>query len=97
MPESESGSLVGICVDRSAPLLVAMLAVLQTGAAYVPIDPTFPPQRQEFMLADAQAPVLITQERYLGMIDPKRRARHLHRPRLAADRAPADRPARHRR
>jgi amino acid adenylation domain-containing protein len=68
----ESGSLVGICMDRSAALLVSMLAVLQTGAAYVPIDPTFPPQRQEFMLADAQAPVLITQERFLGMIDPKR-------------------------
>jgi amino acid adenylation domain-containing protein len=68
----EPGSLVGICMDRSAPLIVAMLAVLQTGAAYVPIDPTFPPQRQEFMLADAQAPVLITQERFLGVIDPKR-------------------------
>ncbi len=67
----EPGSLVGICMDRSAPLLVAMLAVFQTGAAYVPIDPTFPPQRQEFMLADAQAPVLITQERFLGVIDPR--------------------------
>ncbi len=48
-----------------------MLAVLQTGAAYLPIDPTFPPQRQEFMLADSQAPVLITQERLLGIVDPK--------------------------
>jgi amino acid adenylation domain-containing protein len=67
----EPGSLVGVCMDRSAALLVSMLAVLQTGAAYVPIDPTFPPQRQEFMLADAQAPVLITQERFLGVIDPK--------------------------
>ncbi len=66
-----AGSLVGICVDRSAPLMVAMLAVMQTGAAYLPIDPTFPPQRQEFMLADSQAPVLITQERLLGIMDPK--------------------------
>ncbi|MEA2145665.1 MAG: hypothetical protein QOG59_1252, partial [Solirubrobacteraceae bacterium] len=63
------GSLVGILMDRQSPLLVAMLAVFQTGAAYVPIDPTFPPERQEFMLADAQAPVLITQERYLGTIN----------------------------
>jgi amino acid adenylation domain-containing protein len=46
-----------------------MLAVMQTGAAYLPIDPTFPPDRQEFMLADAQAPVLITQDKYLGTID----------------------------
>ncbi len=67
----EPGGLVGICMDRQAALLVSMLAVLQTGAAYVPIDPTFPPQRQEFMLADARAPVLITQERYLGTIDPR--------------------------
>ena len=67
----ESGSLVGICMDRSTELMVSMLGVLQTGAAYLPIDPTFPPQRQEFMLADAQAPVLITQDRYLGTIDPR--------------------------
>ena len=39
------------------------------GAAYVPIEPTYPPERQEFMLADARAPVLITQERYLGAVD----------------------------
>ncbi len=65
----EPGSLVGILMDRQIPLLVSMLAVFQTGAAYVPIDPTFPPDRQEFMLADIQAPVLITQEKYLGTID----------------------------
>jgi amino acid adenylation domain-containing protein len=65
----EPGSLVGILMDRQIPLLVAMLAVFQTGAAYVPIDPTFPPERQEFMLADIQAPVLITQDKYLGTID----------------------------
>jgi amino acid adenylation domain-containing protein len=65
----QPGSLVGILMDRQAPLLVSMLAVLQTGAAYVPIDPTFPPERQEFMLADARAPVLLTQDRYLGTID----------------------------
>src|SRR6185312_6229543 len=58
----------GILMDRQIPLLVTMLAVFQTGAAYVPIDPTFPPERQEFMLADSQAPVLVTQEKYLGTI-----------------------------
>jgi amino acid adenylation domain-containing protein len=65
----EPGSLVAILMDRQIPLLVSMLAVFQTGAAYVPIDPTFPPERQEFMLADIQAPVLLTQENYLGTID----------------------------
>jgi amino acid adenylation domain-containing protein len=66
----EPGSLVGILMERQIPLLVTMLGVFQTGAAYVPIDPTFPPERQEFMLADSQAPVLVTQEKYLGTIDP---------------------------
>jgi amino acid adenylation domain-containing protein len=66
-----SGMLVGIALERSVELLVSMLAVLKTGAAYVPIEPTYPPQRQEFMLADAQAPVLITQERFLGAVDPR--------------------------
>ena len=67
----ERGSLVGMCLERSVDLLVSMLAVLKAGAAYVPIDPTYPPQRQEFMLADAEAPVLITQSRFLGAVDPR--------------------------
>jgi amino acid adenylation domain-containing protein len=66
-----SGGVVGIALERSVDLVVSMLAVLKTGAAYVPIEPTYPPQRQEFMLADAQAPVLITQERFLGAVDPR--------------------------
>jgi amino acid adenylation domain-containing protein len=64
------GSLVGMCLERSVDLLVSMLAVLKTGAAYVPIDPTYPPERQEFMLKDTHAPVLVTQNRFLGVADP---------------------------
>jgi amino acid adenylation domain-containing protein len=63
------GALVAICLERSVDLLVAMLGVLRTGAAYVPIEPTYPPQRQALLLADARAPALITQERYMGAID----------------------------
>jgi amino acid adenylation domain-containing protein len=64
-------ALVGICVERSIELVIALLGVLKSGAAYVPIEPTYPPQRQEFMLADAGAQVLITQERFRGVIDPR--------------------------
>jgi amino acid adenylation domain-containing protein len=66
-----AGTLVGISLDRSVELVVALLGVLKSGAAYVPIEPTYPPQRQEFMLADAGAPVLVTQDRWLGVIDPR--------------------------
>jgi amino acid adenylation domain-containing protein len=67
----EAGALVAICMDRSVELLVAMLGVLRTGAAYVPIEPTYPPQRQELLMADAGAVTLITQERHLGLMDPR--------------------------
>ena len=64
------GGVVGILMDKGVEVIVSMLAVLQAGAAYLPIDPTFPPDRQEFMLADAAPPVLIMQERFLGSVDP---------------------------
>jgi surfactin family lipopeptide synthetase A len=65
------GGLVALCLDRGVNLPVAMLAVLRAGAAYVPIEPTYPPQRQEFLMADAGATALITEERHLGTIDPR--------------------------
>jgi amino acid adenylation domain-containing protein len=60
------GMLVGICVDRGPEMVVALLGVLKAGAAYVPIDPTYPRERQAFMLTDAAVSVLVTQESLLG-------------------------------
>ena len=57
-----SGELVGICLERSERLLVALLGVLKAGGAYVPIDPAFPAERQQFMLDDADVRVLVTEE-----------------------------------
>jgi amino acid adenylation domain-containing protein len=60
----EPGKRVGILLDRSAETLTAILGVLKTGAAYVPIDPAFPEQRQQLILADADVTCVITQAEY---------------------------------
>ncbi|MFJ1538915.1 amino acid adenylation domain-containing protein [Micromonospora chalcea] len=53
-------TMVGICLERSADMVVAMLAVLKSGGAYVPLDPGFPPDRIALMLADSDLSVLLT-------------------------------------
>src|SRR5579862_2324671 len=63
-----AGDLVGVCLDRVPEVMVAFLGVLKTGAAYVPIDPTYPSERQAFMLADADVPVLLTEEALAGSL-----------------------------
>ncbi|MBC8096412.1 MAG: amino acid adenylation domain-containing protein, partial [Akkermansiaceae bacterium] len=56
------GVMVGICLERSWRLLVAILGVLKAGGAYVPLDPAYPKDRLAFILEDASAPVLLTQD-----------------------------------
>ncbi len=56
-------TLVGVCMERSLEMVIALYGILKAGAAYVPIDPEYPQQRIEFMLKDAAVPVLLTQER----------------------------------
>ena len=63
-----AGDLVGICLDRVPETMVAMLGTLKTGAAYVPVEPTYPRERQAFMLEDANAPVLVTLESLLDTL-----------------------------
>ncbi|MFA5910700.1 MAG: amino acid adenylation domain-containing protein [Vicinamibacterales bacterium] len=66
-----AGDLVGVCLERSPRMLVAMLAVLQTGAAYVPMDAAYPDGRLRHMASDAKCRVILTQacllERFAGL------------------------------
>ncbi|MBW4429031.1 MAG: amino acid adenylation domain-containing protein [Nostoc desertorum CM1-VF14] len=57
--------LVGICVERSLDMIVGLLGILKAGAAYVPLDPTYPQERLSFMLSDSQVQVLLTQQKFV--------------------------------
>ena len=61
-------TLVGICVERSLETAIGLLGILKAGAAYVPLDPSYPQERLEFMLADTQVPVLLTQQKLIKVI-----------------------------
>ena len=54
----------------------ALLGILKAGGAYLPLDPDYPPERLAFMLADAGAPVLVTQSALLARLPATRRPRH---------------------
>ncbi|HTP31885.1 MAG TPA: amino acid adenylation domain-containing protein [Candidatus Acidoferrales bacterium] len=56
------GVLVGLCVERSMAMLVGLLGILKAGGAYLPLDPGYPKERLAFILEDAAAPLLLTQE-----------------------------------
>ncbi|MDY7094443.1 MAG: MupA/Atu3671 family FMN-dependent luciferase-like monooxygenase [Acidobacteriota bacterium] len=55
---------VALCAERSAGLVVALLAILKTGAAYLPLDPTYPEERLRYMLQDSGARLLLTEPRH---------------------------------
>jgi amino acid adenylation domain-containing protein len=66
------GVLVGLCLDRSFEMVVALLAVAKAGGGYVPIDPAYPAERIAFMVSDSRMPVLVTEERLRGTLPPHR-------------------------
>ena len=53
--------LVALCVERSTTMVVGLLGILKAGAAYVPLDPSYPQERLAFMLADARVRALVTE------------------------------------
>ncbi|MGB0128429.1 MAG: condensation domain-containing protein, partial [Rhodocyclaceae bacterium] len=57
------GALVGVWLERSVEMVVAVLGALKAGAAYIPLDPAFPQERIDYMMADAALALVPTQQR----------------------------------
>jgi len=66
------GALVGMCLMRDPELVVALLGILKSGAAFVPLDPTYPKDRLNFMIADAGMAAVVTTSALLGTLDTPR-------------------------
>src|SRR5262244_3155627 len=62
-------SVVGVCLERSLELVVALIAILKAGGGYLPLDPGYPRERLSFMLADAGAAVLLTHSGLRDRVD----------------------------
>ena len=56
------GTIVGVCLERSLDLVASMLGILKTGAAYLPLDPAYPPERLGVMIDDAQPFLVLSNE-----------------------------------
>ena len=59
---------VGLALNRSTQAVVAILGILKAGGAYVPLDPAYPMERLAFMMADAAAPVVVTEARHAAAL-----------------------------
>jgi len=62
------GAKVALCVERSIDMVAGLLGILKTGAAWVPLDPSYPPQRLGFMLEDSEAAIVVAQRKCAGKI-----------------------------
>ncbi|RYD60744.1 MAG: amino acid adenylation domain-containing protein, partial [Verrucomicrobiaceae bacterium] len=70
-------TLVGVCAERRAETLIAILAVLKSGGAYLPIDPKYPADRIAYILNDANAPILLTQRSLVPTLPPEENSRRI--------------------
>ncbi len=65
---AKSGVVVGLCLERSADLVIALLAILKTGAAYLPLDPGYPADRVAFMIKDSGTPLVVASGAVAGRL-----------------------------
>ena len=79
-------TLIGVAMERSADMVVAMLGILKAGGAYVPLDPEYPAERLAFMLQDTAIRILVTQSVHLPHLPQYDGARGLPRSRRGGPR-----------
>ena len=86
-------TLIGLCVERSLDMAVAMLGILKSGEAYVPLDPDFPADRLDFYVRDSKMPLVVVHQHLLGRLPVSGfRAVCLDADRSAIDSQPASNP-----
>ncbi|MBD2500032.1 amino acid adenylation domain-containing protein [Anabaena azotica FACHB-119] len=69
----KSNSLVGLCIEPSFEMIIAIYAILKAGAAFVPLDPDLPSQRLSYMITDAKLTTILTQQKFAFDIEPAMR------------------------
>lgn len=84
---AQPDQMIGIYVDRSIEMLVGLLGILKAGAAYVPMDPSYPSERIAIMLDDTRARLVVTTSNLAGSLPP-----HSHAVCVDANAGEADRP-----
>ncbi|MFZ5515900.1 MAG: non-ribosomal peptide synthetase [Candidatus Zhuqueibacterota bacterium] len=61
-------TIVGVYLERPLDMIVSLLAIFKSGGVYLPLDPAYPKERLDYMIADSRVPVVITQQRLAGML-----------------------------
>ena len=64
----QPGSFAGVYLERSEMMVVAFLAILKAGAAYIPLDPAYPAERTKMIIEDAKVEIIITQSSLAGLL-----------------------------
>ncbi len=62
-------TLVGICLERSLEMVFGLLGILKAGSAYLPLDPSYPPERLAFMLRDSGVKLVLTQRKFTDQLE----------------------------
>ncbi|MBL4658905.1 MAG: non-ribosomal peptide synthase/polyketide synthase, partial [Alcanivoracaceae bacterium] len=67
------GDIVGLCIERSLEMIISLMAIIKAGAAYLPLDPSYPQSRLDHMMIDSNLSIVITQKNLVDITEGKKR------------------------